>query len=397
MPRTFSRMMTPSRDAALQTADGWAALEGGTAGGAAARAEHHFDIRTRADLDAALALADTPKLLRIHGLIDLSAGRGEADFRDAAFDIDAYCAAYDPAVWGRRALTGPLEEARKRSSMRQAAAVNVRVPPRTTFVGATADAGFVKGSLLLDGTSDIVIQRLHFHGVRDHFPEWDPLDGPQGAWNSEYDTVTLRRSHHVFVHRCTFDSGVIVMPRRLGQPFQQADGLLDITRMSDLVTVSWCRFANHDKTMLIGSSDNQIEDLGRLRVSLHHNIWERCAERTPRVRFGQVHVANNLFLAPDPSHYGYSIGVGMGAQIVSQANVWLTDARIATNKIVRGLKGTAFSDRGSLLNGVAVDTATLFAPATPPAFTPPPVFGLLPAGEVAAAMRAGAGAPTARA
>ena len=383
-------------EGALATADGWAALDGDTRGGADARPEHRVDIRDRAALDAALALGDTPKQLRIHGRLDLSGGRGEAAFRDPAFDLDAYCTAFDPATWGRRAPAGPLEEARKRSSARQAAAVTVRLPPRTTLIGATPGAGFINGMVLLDSTADVVIQRLHFHGVRDHFPEWDPLDGPQGAWNSEYDTVSLRRSHHVWVHRCSFDSGANgearAKPRRLGQPFQQADGLLDITRLSDLVTVSWCRFANQDKTMLIGSSDSQTEDDGRLRVSLHHNLWERCVERTPRVRFGRVHVANNLFVAPDAALFGYSIGIGQSAQVISEANVWETDPRIAAAKLVRGLKGTQFSDSGSRHNGVAVQTAALFAAATPPAFTPPPINGLLPAHAVATAVRAGAGA-----
>ena len=62
------------------------------------------------------------------------------------------------------------------------------------------------------------------------------------------------------------------------------------------MTVSWCRFSRHDKTMLIGGSDRHVDDEGHLRVTLHHNLWEDCAERTPRVRFGRVHVANNLFV-----------------------------------------------------------------------------------------------------
>lgn len=370
---------------------GFAALEGGTRGGAGALPEHRLDIRSRAELDAALKLGDTPKLLRIHGRIDLAAGSTEASFRDPAFDPAAYNAAYAPATWGRRAPTGPLEEARQRSAARQAAAITLRLPPRTTLVGATRDAGFAAGMLLLDGTHDIVIRGLHFAPVLDHFPGWDPLDGPQGAWNSDYDTVSLRRSHHVWVDHCSFDSAGIDKPLVLGRPFERTDGLLDITRMSDLVTVSWCHFAHHDKTMLIGSSDNQPEDEGRLRVSLHHNRWQRCSERTPRVRFGQVHVANNLFEAPDAARYGYSIGLGHRARIVSEANVWETDVAIPTARLVRPLRGTQLADRGSLHNGAPIP-AGAWPAFDPPGFEPPPVAGLLPARELAAAVRAGAGA-----
>jgi hypothetical protein len=32
---------------------------------------------------------------------------------------------------------------------------------------------------------------------------------------------------------------------------------------------------------LIGGSDRNVADEGHLRVTLHHNLWEDCAERTP--------------------------------------------------------------------------------------------------------------------
>jgi pectate lyase len=217
--------------------------------------------------------------------------------------------------------------------------------------------------------------------------------------------VSLRRSRHVWVDHCSFTSGgpaqTPTQPQRLGQLFQQTDGLLDITRQSDLVTVSWCRFSQHDKTMLIGSSDKQTEDDGRLRVSLHHNLWLACKERTPRVRFGRVHIANNLFVAPRADAYAYSIGLGHEARIVSQANAWETDPAISADKLVRALKGTRFGDQGSLHNGQPVALAAALRRANPglvlderPAFDPPPVAGLLPAGEMAARVRAIAGAAT---
>ena len=34
-----------------------------------------------------------------------------------------------------------------------------------------------------------------------------------------------------------------------------------------------------------------------LRVTLHHNLFESIGQRTPRVRFGKVHVYNNLYRA----------------------------------------------------------------------------------------------------
>ncbi|MEZ7126631.1 hypothetical protein ACBR40_14995 [Nonomuraea sp. AD125B] len=60
------------------------------------------------------------------------------------------------------------------------------------------------------------------------------------------------------------------------------DGLLDVVRGSDLVTVSWSVFSEHDA--------------GQLRVTLHHNLLSGLNQRAPRVRHGKVHVYNNAYV-----------------------------------------------------------------------------------------------------
>jgi pectate lyase len=363
------------------------------------RPEHRLDIGSRADLDAAMALGAVPKLLRVHGRIDLSAGHGAADLADPGFDFDAYCRTYAPPAWGRRPLTGPLEEARRRSASRQAAATIVKVPPRTVLVGVTPEAGFADGTLLLDGAHDVVLRNLHLYGVRDHFPAWDPLDGADGEWNSSYDAVSLLGSRRIWVDHCDFESRHPAASRVFGRPFETNDGLLDITRASDLVSVSWCRFARHAKTMLIGGNDRHTGDEGHLRVTLHHNLWEHCGERTPRVRFGRVHIANNLFVTAPAADFGYSIGLGLRARIVSERNAWEAGADIDDARLVRWLGGTQFSDRGSIRDGRSLALGAALKRAYPAlaldehqAFDPPPVAGLVSASMVPALVRAGAGA-----
>ena len=378
--------------------DGWAGIDGGSFVDETLGAAHRLDIRTRADLDAALRLGDAPKLLRVHGRIDLSGGKGAAAFAESGYDFDAYCAAYSPQAWGRRALAGPLEEARRRSAARQSAAVTVRIPSRTAIIGATPDAGFADGALVIERAGGVVMRDLAFHGVRDHFPAWDPLDGSEGEWNSSYDAVTLVEGRRVWIDHCAFESAHPPVGRVFGRVYETNDGLLDITRASDLVTVSWCRFARHDKTMLVGGSDRHEGDEGHLRVTLHHNLWEDCAERTPRVRFGRVHIVNNLFVATDAARYGYSIGIGKRCRIVSEDNAWEAPG-VEDSRLLRALGGLQFSDRGSILDGKPVDLAAAFRRANPaavldpmPAFEPPPVAGRVRAGEVAALLRARTGA-----
>ncbi len=388
--------------------DGWASMNGGTVGGARAKPDAVRVVRTRAELDAALALGDAPKLIALAARIDLSAdasGRrlGLEDFRDPAFDLDAFVRQFDPATWGRRPPEGPLEEARRRSARKQAAQVVVKVPSNTTIVGISPDAGFDGGSLMIDKVSQVILRNLRFSDAYDFFPAWDPDDNGHGEWNSEYDTVSLREATQVWIDHCAFDDGErpdAREPVALGRRVQRHDGLLDITRRSDFVTVSWNVFRRHDKTMLIGGGDGHRDDRGHLRVTLHHNLWEQLKERTPRVRYGQVHVANNLYVATAGGDYpyGYSLGVGIESQLLSEANVWEAGPGIAPDRVARLLKGGRFEDRGSRFNGAAFDPAGLLRAANPDkavageaGWKPPYRLPIEAAAEVADRVRAGAG------
>ena len=90
-------------------------------------------------------------------------------------------------------------------------------------------------------------------------------------------------SHHVWIDHNDFSDG--------------DDGAVDIKRGSDLVTVSWNRFHDHDKTLLLGhDDDNGAQDAGRLRTTYHHNYFDGSDQRNPRVRFAPVvHVYNNYY------------------------------------------------------------------------------------------------------
>lgn len=407
---------TPTRTASsditrqvLAANDGWAAAAGGTRGGADAAPEFVFDVHNRAELVAALARGGpAPRIVRIHGRIDLSVDDtnrplGYADYRDPAFDFEAYLKAYDPATWGKNPPTGPLEEARIRSSNRQAARTMVRVPSRTTLVGVGSDAHLEHGTLLLDKVDNVIVRNIRFSDAFDHFPAWDPKDNANGEWNSEYDNITLRGATHVWVDHCSFDDGDRpdqTARTALGRRIQHHDGLLDITLQSDLVTVSNNHFQGHDKTNLVGSSDTQVADEGKLRVTFHHNLWENTKERSPRVRYGQVHVYNNLYVAADdvPYAHGYSIGVGFKSRIFSENNVWETSANIPATALTKLWKGSSFFDRGSLHNGQPVDLLGALRAANPqasisadPGWAPALHGAVIGSTEVARSVRATAG------
>ena len=105
------------------------------------------------------------------------------------------------------------------------------------------------------------------------------------------------------------------------------DGNMDIVNQSDYITVSWSKFTytsaskNHQFSNLFGNSDSKTDDANALKITVHHNWWgEGVKERMPRVRFGQVHVVNNLF---NSSSASYCVRAGMKANIRVESNVFI--------------------------------------------------------------------------
>ncbi|SMC66398.1 pectate lyase family protein [Kibdelosporangium aridum] len=114
-------------------------------------------------------------------------------------------------------------------------------------------------------------------------------------------------SHHIWIDHNDFSNG--------------DDGAVDIKRGSDFITVSWNRFHDHDKTLLLGhDDDNGVQDIGRLRVTYHHNYFDGSDQRNPRVRFGEpVHVYNNYY-----RDNSYGVAVAMNAGVVLEGNYFFS-------------------------------------------------------------------------
>jgi pectate lyase len=170
-----------------------------------------------------------------------------------------------------------------------------------TLEGAPGGAT-IHGTIAIHGDEDAPIEHVI---VRNLY-----LDASNGPTE---DAFSMQWAIHVWVDHCDIADG--------------ADGNLDMTHGTDLVTVSWTRFHYTDQAPdpahrfcnLIGHSDgNASEDEQALDVTMHHNWWtEGVVERMPRVRFGQVHVFNNLFDSPDTN---YAVRAGVQSEILVEAN-----------------------------------------------------------------------------
>jgi pectate lyase len=331
--------------------DGWAAAGTGTTGGSAADAAHTFVVHNRAELVAALAGDAAPRIVLVDGRFSMNDGATCADYADPEYTLDAFLAAYDPAVWGRAAKpTGPLEDARVRSAKRQGDQIKINVPSDTTVIGVNG-ARIEHGSMILANVHNVIVRNIEFTDAADCFPAWDPTDGATGNWNSLYDLVSLTGATNVWLDHNTFSDGNnhdAGQPLHFGRPYQVHDGASDIIRGSDLVTVSYNDYYDHDKTMLIGSTDTPGVDVGKLRVTVHHNRFANVVQRAPRVRFGQVDIYNNAFIATDES-YGYSLGVGVESSIYAENNHFLRSADLGDGDLIKYWKGTRITAVGTLV------------------------------------------------
>lgn len=123
------------------------------------------------------------------------------------------------------------------------------------------------------------------------------------------DAIMVARSNNVWINHVTLSN----FP----------DGLLDITRAPDQrarVTVTWSRFQNHDKAMIIGLSRQDVPQDRHTYVTLHHNFFHGTDQRHPRVSQGYAHVFNNVM------QWGsYGMGSFDRARLLSENNFFASE------------------------------------------------------------------------
>lgn len=95
---------------------------------------------------------------------------------------------------------------------------------------------------------------------------------------------------HIWIdHNELFSS----MAECAGAGDSEFDGMIDIKKGADKVTISYNYMHDHQKACLNGFTDD--DDAVR-HVTFHHNLFENIGSRTPLQRHGFSHVLNNYFL-----------------------------------------------------------------------------------------------------
>src|SRR5450755_1302915 len=171
------------------------------------------------------------------------------------------------------------------------ATTDIRVSSDKTVIGTGANSGFIGGGLNLTGSANIIIKNL-------------VISRPTAA-DTGTDAISLNGSTNIWIDHCDLSSD-------RSADAGTYDGLADITRASDFVTVSWTRYHDHRDTGIIGHSDANVDqDTGKLHVTYHHDLFTNVTAG-PRVRFGSVHIFNVYFQQIDQ----YAVASTMSALVL---------------------------------------------------------------------------------
>lgn len=220
--------------------------------------------------------------------------------------------------------------------------IEIKPKSNTTIIGVDSNSGIRGGTINISGVSNVVIRNLTLIDAIDMFPHHEYDDG----FNAQFDCITIQGSNtaNIWIDHCTMKDTLVMQHVKSGtkEKWQNYDGLCDIKGDGKGITVSNCHMYHHDKTMLVGSSDDEGSNTTR-KVSIINNHFDSCVQRLPMARNSQFHVLNNWYSfdtaqsVGDGKHQGdYCIGARKGALIISEANYFDSNMQYS----IRGNKDT---------------------------------------------------------
>ncbi len=166
------------------------------------------------------------------------------------------------------------------------------------------------------------------------------------------DAIGFENSEDLWVHNNTFYSGWNPKDSTSERDKLHGDGSCDLRECNN-VTVSYNHFKGTDKTSLIGSSSSSRESTGN--ITFHHNFFDGTGQRTPRVRWHNIHVYNNYYYGTT----AYGVGATCNCSIFAENN-YFEDASSPFLTSSQGGYASKFSDNeGGVIkayNNVMVNT-----------------------------------------
>lgn len=313
-----------------------------------------FDnVDTYDKLKNALKTSGTKRVIYVTGSIDLNNKKTPYDYiKECGYEKDFLSYEDYKEKFGETCVKdkqSSMHSIQQKLFNAQKKQVSLSIPSNTTIIGVTENAEILNGELLINGKENIVIRNLKIWNAEDYFPLW--YQSGENNYNSVYDNITIDSSKWIWIDHCTLGEDKYTYDK-VDTPVGKLDwvtydGAIDVGRSSQYVTISWCKFFNHDKTLLIGYGSEYTGDEKKLQVTVHHNYFENCKSRLPLVRYGIVHVYKNTYYCDDRNNSGFCIGVGYKSKIYAEQNVFNNckyGIRIENKNLSESEQGKIFYD-----------------------------------------------------
>lgn len=184
----------------------------------------------------------------------------------------------------------------------------ISVASNKTIIGGGSGAQLDSLGLDINGAQNIIIRNLKITKA-------DP------------DALAFRNAHHIWVDHCDLSSQE--------EENDANDGLLDFTYGSTYLTVSWCKFHDHNKSSICSSGTRNIADYGKQRVTYHHTAFINCTQRNPRIGYGLGHIFNDY----NENNTSYAVGM-FGRAVVNVENCYFKNV----NEVFSQMYATSADD-----------------------------------------------------
>ena len=291
-------------------------------GGSSAAANRVYTVFNKEQLLAALREArNEPKIIRIVGHIDFR-------WRDNNTVFEEYTGFLDQKNGGSLSIPSNttmvgINDSNGRPARITGTQILIGIEAATTAAGPEADfKAWVNAGkdpeLYPTWTRNIILRNLAVD------TPWDV--NPEDSDNAYMDGLTITRGQQIWIDHVTISDGDT--PESLASDTRH-DGALDVVRGSDYVTISHSVFTKHHKTTLVGNGDSgrAWSDAGRLHVTMTGNWWDHAYSRLPLVRFGQLHLYNNLVsgsttTSDSDRKFGSGLDVRYQSDVINENNFY---------------------------------------------------------------------------
>ncbi|MDD5789512.1 MAG: hypothetical protein PUE30_03165 [Spirochaetia bacterium] len=240
-------------------------------------------------------------------------------------------------------------------------AITIKPKSNTMVIGLDENAEIYGGCFNISSVNNVAVRNVKIRDAYDPFPHHEKGDG----FNAQHDCIVIQgTSYNIWIDHCTLQDSYHCATAANDEKFQTYDGLLDMKNNTYNLTVSYCKFQDHDKTMLIGSSSTDGSNETRT-ITLHHNYFLNCGQRLPMVRNTKLHNFNNYYDTDSNKYWAqqYAVGVRENALIVSENNYFGTGVKYSYKDSDGTLYHSGDVDNSS--SKIATTTVTTTKPFTP--------------------------------